>query len=155
MVDLPAVTDRDVYITRSFAAPRATVWKFWTEPERLAHWFGPDGTRTPVERIDVDLREGGTWNLGMTDEATGEVYPLSATIIMAIEPEYLEMIVSAQSSAGDLEDIMLRVQFHDHGNTTRMTLHQGPFTPEIRDLTADGWNQSFERLHAIFQGAQS
>ncbi len=155
MIDLPAVTDRDVYITRSFAAPRATVWKFWTEPERLAEWFGPDGMHTPVERIDVDLREGGTWNLGMTDDATGEVYPLSATITMAIEPEYLEMIVSAQASTGHLEDIVLRVQFHDHGNTTRMTLHQGPFTPEIRDLTADGWNQSFERLHAIFEGAQS
>ncbi len=155
MIDLPAVTARDVYITRSFAAPRATVWKFWTEPERLAEWFGPEGIHTPVERIDVDLREGGIWNLGMTDDATGEVYPLSATIIMAIEPEYLEMIVSAQSSAGDLEDIMLRVQFHDHGNTTRMTLQQGPFTPEIRDLTADGWNQSFERLHIIFEGAQS
>lgn len=155
MIDLPAVTDRDVYITRSFAAPRATVWKFWTEPERLAEWFGPDGIHTPVERIDVDLREGGIWNLGMTDDATGEVYPLSATITMAIEPEYLEMIVSAQASTGDLEDIMLRVQFHDHGNTTRMTLHQGPFTPEARDLTADGWNQSLERLHAIFEGAQS
>lgn len=155
MIDLPAVTDRDVYLTRSFAAPRATVWKFWTEPERLAEWFGPDGIHTPVERIDVDLREGGTWNLGMTHDATGEVYPLSATITTAIEPEYLEMIVSAQASTGDLEAILLRVQFHDHENTTRMTLHQGPFTPEIRDLTADGWNQSFERLHAIFEGAQS
>lgn len=152
MIDLPAVTDRDVYISRSFAAPRATVWRFWTDPQRLAEWFGPDGIHTPVERIDVDLREGGTWNLGMTDDATGEVYPLSATITKAIEPEYLEMVVSAQARTGDLEEIVLRVQFHDHGNTTRMTLHQGPFTPETRDLTADGWNQSFERLHAIFEG---
>lgn len=153
MIDLPPVTDRDVYISRSFAAPRATVWKFWTEPARLAEWFGPTGIHTPVERIDVDLREGGTWNLGMTDDTSGEVYPLSATIITSVEPEYLEMIVSAQSSAGDLEHIVLRVQFHDHGDRTRMTLHQGPFTPEIRDLTADGWNQSFVRLDIIFEGA--
>ena len=29
--------------SRSFAAPRATVWKFWTEPACLAEWFGPTG----------------------------------------------------------------------------------------------------------------
>lgn len=142
-----------MHISRSFAAPRATVWKFWTEPARLAEWFGPTGIHTPVERIDVDLREGGAWKLGMTDDTTGEVYPLSATITKAVEPEYLEMVVSAQAHAGDLEEIVLRVQFHDHGDRTRMTLHQGPFAPEIRDLTADGWNQSFDRLTTIFEGA--
>jgi uncharacterized protein YndB with AHSA1/START domain len=153
MIDLPAVTDRDVYISRSFAAPRATVWKFWTDPAHLAEWFGPTGMHTPVEAIEVDLREGGSWSLGMTNDTSGEIYPLSATITKAIEPEYLEMVVSAQSSAGDLEDIVLRIQFHDHGDSTRMTLHQGPFTPEVRDLTADGWNQSFARLNTIFEGA--
>jgi len=155
MIDLPPVTDRDVYISRSFAAPREMVWKFWTEPARLAEWFGPAGIHTPVERIDVDLRDGGVWNLGMTDDTTGEIYPLSATITKAVEPEYLEMVVSAQTSAGDLEDIILRVQFHDHGDRTRMTLHQGPFTPDNRDLTADGWNQSFVRLDTIFEGASA
>jgi uncharacterized protein YndB with AHSA1/START domain len=153
MIELPPVTERDVYISRSFAAPRATVWKFWTEPERLAQWFGPTGIHTPLERIDVEVREGGAWKLGMTSDTTGEVYPLSATITKAVEPEYLEMVVSAQSSAGNLEEIVLRVQFHDHGDQTRMTLHQGPFTPEIRDLTADGWNQSFDRLNTLLEGA--
>lgn len=61
MTDLPAVTERDVYITRSFAAPRDIVWKFWTEPARLAEWFGPTGVHTPLDRIEVTLEEGGTW----------------------------------------------------------------------------------------------
>jgi hypothetical protein len=29
-----------------------------------------------------------------------------------------------------------------------MTLHQGPFTPEFRDMTVDGWNESFLKLDA-------
>jgi hypothetical protein len=45
------------------------------------------------------------------------------------------------------------VQFHDHGDTTRLTLHQGPFTDEMRDLTFEGWNQSFEKLDVIFEKA--
>ena len=152
MTDLPAVTERDVYITRSFAAPRATVWKFWTEPERLAQWFGPAGVHTPVERIEVEPREGGTWYLGMTDDASGAVYPLSATFLKIIEPEYLELHI-ATASEGEIENVVLRLQFHDHGETTRLTLHQGPFTPENRDLTIDGWEQSFTKLDTVFEGA--
>lgn len=155
MTDLiPAATDRDVYITRSFAAPRAVVWKFWTEPERLAEWFGPFDIHTPVEKIDVDLVEGGHWNLGMTDDKTGEVFPLSARILKVIEGEYLEMHI-ASASDGQIEDVILRVQFHDHGDTTRMTLHQGPFTPEFRDQTIEGWHQSFCKLDKIFEGVPS
>jgi uncharacterized protein YndB with AHSA1/START domain len=155
MTDLiPAATDRDVYITRSFAAPREVVWKFWTDPQRLAEWFGPAGVHTPVENIDVGLEPGGRWDLGMTDDATGEVYPLSSRILKVIEGEYLEMHIEA-ASGGQIEDVILRVQFHDHGEITRMTLHQGPFTPEFRDLTIEGWDQSFLKLDAIFEGAGS
>jgi uncharacterized protein YndB with AHSA1/START domain len=154
MIDLPAVTDRDVYITRSFAAPRATVWRFWTQPELLTQWFGPAGIHTPVERIDVTLEEGGTWYLGMTDDASGEVFPLSATFLRIVEPEYLELHI-ASAAGGQIEDIVLRIQFQDHGDTTRMTLHQGPFTPENRDLTIEGWDQSFLKLDTIFEGAAS
>ncbi|MBN9240448.1 MAG: hypothetical protein BGO97_12100 [Micrococcales bacterium 70-64] len=152
MTDLPAVTERDVYITRSFAAPRDIVWKFWTEPARLAEWFGPTGVHTPLDRIEVTLEEGGTWYLGMTDDASGELYPLSATFLKIRAPEYLEVHI-ATASQGEIEDVILRVQFHDHGETTRMTLHQGPFTPENRDLTVEGWEQSFAKLDAVFEGA--
>ena len=152
MTDLPAITDRDVYITRSFAAPRDIVWKFWTEPERLAEWFGPAGVHTPLERIDVELREGGTWYLGMTDDVSDEIYPLSATFLRIVEPEYLELHI-ASASNGEIEDVILPIQFHDHGDTTRMTLHQGPFTPENRDLTIEGWEQSFVKLDTVFEGA--
>lgn len=154
MIDLPAVTDRDVYITRSFAAPRDVVWRFWTEPERLAEWFGPEGFHTPVDRIEVTLEEGGTWHLGMTENASGEVFPLSATFIRIDEPEYLELHI-ATASEGAIENVVLRIQFHDHGDTTRMTLHQGPFTPEHRDLTIEGWDQSFAKLDTAIEGAAS
>lgn len=152
MIDLPDVTDRDVYITRSFAAPRDVVWKFWTQPEHLAEWFGPAGIHTPVDRISVALEEGGTWYLGMTDDATGDVYPLSATFVRIVEPEYLELAI-ATASDGQIENVTLRVQFHDHGDTTRMTLHQGPFSPEHRDQTLAGWDDSFAKLDTVFEGA--
>jgi uncharacterized protein YndB with AHSA1/START domain len=40
---------REVAITRVFDAPRELVWKEWTEPERLAAWWGKRGWSTPLE----------------------------------------------------------------------------------------------------------
>ncbi len=46
-------------ITRDFDAPRDLVWRAWTDPEQLAHWWGPKEMPTSVERFD--LRPGGTF----------------------------------------------------------------------------------------------
>ena len=43
---------------REFDAPRELVWRTWTEPELLGHWYGP-GVETVVHKLDV--RVGGAW----------------------------------------------------------------------------------------------
>lgn len=144
---LPEVTDRDVYITRNFAAPIALVWDFWTKPELLAQWFGPHGISVDASTVAVGTGVGGTWNIEMHDD--NGVYPISAEILVMDAPTYLEVRMEAQTEHGALDDIIMRIQFHDHGDTTRLTLHQGPFDADARDLTIDGWTQSFEKLDAI------
>jgi uncharacterized protein YndB with AHSA1/START domain len=146
----PAVTDRDVYITRSFAAPIEVVWKFWTDPDLLAQWFGPHTVTVPRDSVEVDVREGGVWKLAMHDD-TG-VHPLTARILVAEPPTYLELTLTADTGMGDLDNVILRVQFHDHGETTRMTLHQGPFPAEFIEPTAQGWSESFEKLDTQLGG---
>ena len=148
------VTDRDVHMTRSFDAPRELVWKFWTEPERLAEWFGPDTVTTPRETVSITPEAGGEWNLVMRDNATGAEYPMNTRFVEVREPEYLEMVIDAAASdiVGELETLRLRVTFHDHGEKTRITLHQGPFTDEQKRATSTGWEQSFVKLDAIIAG---
>ncbi|MDX2308524.1 MAG: SRPBCC family protein [Hyphomicrobium sp.] len=51
-------------ITRTFAAPRDLVWKAWTEPKRLAEWWGPKGCK--IEIGSFDLRPGGIFHYAMT-----------------------------------------------------------------------------------------
>lgn len=146
------VTDRDVYITRAFAAPREIVWKFWTEPENLSQWFGPTGYSSPVDAISTDVRAGGHWNLSMVDDATGDRFPIRGRITAVTEFEYLEIVMDAETGDSRLEDVILRVTFHDHGDRTRVTVHQGPFTDEQREQTAGGWEMSFIKMDAIFAG---
>jgi uncharacterized protein YndB with AHSA1/START domain len=49
----------DLVFERTFDAPRDTVWKAFTDPEIVPHWWGKHGTTTIVEEMDV--RPGGKW----------------------------------------------------------------------------------------------
>jgi uncharacterized protein YndB with AHSA1/START domain len=145
------ITEHDVFISRSFAAPRETVWRFWTEPQLLASWFGPEGVNVPVESVTVDLVAQGRWELTMVDNATGAGHPIRGRIVAFQAPEFLDIQLSALTEAGPVDDVVLRLQFHDHGDRTRMTLHQGPFTDEIRDMTRAGWVLSFTKLDTLLE----
>lgn len=145
------VTEHDVFISRSFAAPRDTVWRFWTEPQLLASWFGPEGVHVPVDSIIVELVEQGRWELTMVDNATGAGHPIRGRITAFQAPESLEIQLTALTEAGPVDDVVLRLQFHDHGDRTRLTLHQGPFTDEIRDMTHAGWVLSFTKLDTLLE----
>jgi uncharacterized protein YndB with AHSA1/START domain len=149
------ITERDVYITRAFDAPREVVWRFFTEPEQLAAWFGPVGFSVPIDSVTTELHEGGRWEFTMVDDATGDGYPVHGRITSCIAPEYLEVVLSAETGSGPLENVVLSIQFHDHGERTRITLHQGPFTDEMREQTAAGWEESFVKLDQLFAEARS
>jgi uncharacterized protein YndB with AHSA1/START domain len=50
----------DVVFERVFDAPRELVWQVYTEPERIARWWGTHDSTTEV--VEMDLRVGGRWH---------------------------------------------------------------------------------------------
>src|SRR5258708_16844004 len=53
-------SDREIAMTRVFAAPRSMVFDAFTKPELVKRWLlGPDGWSMPV--CEIDLRVGGTY----------------------------------------------------------------------------------------------
>src|ERR1700745_4154100 len=57
MTDENKLASNDLVIERVFDAPRALVWRAWTEPEMIKRWWGPETFTAPEVR--VDLRVGG------------------------------------------------------------------------------------------------
>ena len=49
--------ERDLVLERTTDLPRSLLWKAWTTPEHLVHWFTPAPWKT-VE-CEIDLRPGG------------------------------------------------------------------------------------------------
>lgn len=58
--DVTLPSDREVKVTRSFNAPKALVYRAYTEPALLQRWMlGPPGWTMPV--CEMDVRVGGKY----------------------------------------------------------------------------------------------
>lgn len=79
---------RQLRIDRTFDAPRALVWKMWTDPAHVAVWWGPEHFTTPVVRMDV--RPGGAIHMVMRGP-DGADFPFDGRFVAVDEPERLVM----------------------------------------------------------------
>ncbi len=136
---------QEVLITRIFDAPRERVFKAWTDPDEVAQWYGPDQFDTPRERIRIDLRVGGRYELTMIQRDNGAEFPATYEILELVEPELLVLRSEPMPEYGMPEPIVTRVEFHDHGDKTRMTLSDGPY-PNNRGQAEAGWSAAFDKL---------
>lgn len=75
-----------IVIRRSFAAPRALVWRCYTDPTHLVQFWGPRGATNPVS--DLDLRVGGHWRQVMRF-ASGNEYGYTSAYLEISPPERL------------------------------------------------------------------
>jgi len=135
---------QEVLITRIFDAPRETVFRAWTDPDEVAAWYGPEHFDVPRERIHIDLRVGGRYELTMVRRDNGAEFAIGYEIVELVEPELLVLRSDPMPQMGMHEPTITRVELHDHGAKTRMTLTDGPYA-ESRHAEA-GWIAAFDAL---------
>ena len=130
IVTLP--TDKQILITREFAAPRDLVYKAWTTPELVKRWWS--GKRGEVTSVEIDLRVGGTWRYVMVANEGFEV---------AFHGEYQEIVpnerlVSTEVYEGfpDGEALDTLTLTEEDGRTT-MTILVQHSSKEHRDAHID------------------
>jgi uncharacterized protein YndB with AHSA1/START domain len=75
--------------TRVFEAPRELVFRCMIDPDHLTHFWGPQGTSAPRERITVDARPGGVFETVMINDADGSEYLTRAVYDEVREPDLL------------------------------------------------------------------
>jgi uncharacterized protein YndB with AHSA1/START domain len=74
---------------RTHRASRELLFDCMTRPEHLTHFWGPDGTTTPVDGITVDLRPGGAFETVMVNIADGSRYTMRGVYLEVRRPERL------------------------------------------------------------------
>ena len=142
----------ELVLTRVFDAPRELVYRAFTDPDQVAAWFAPEGWSAPRDRIDIGARAGGPFHLTMVDDKDANAQsPINATFIEVVENELL----LAEETVTDFPGIdgpftmRMRLEFADRDGKTELTLRQGPFSPEMAEMTKTGWESSFKKLDQV------
>jgi uncharacterized protein YndB with AHSA1/START domain len=143
---------RELTITRIFDAPRALVFKAWTDPKHVAQWWGPKSFTNPV--CEMDLRPGGAFRIVMR-APDGIEYPTTGIFREIVEPERLVFSNAALGKEGNpVLEGLTTVTFAEHGGKTQLTLHtlqtsavgfEAEAAPKLAGME-EGWAQSLDRL---------
>jgi uncharacterized protein YndB with AHSA1/START domain len=145
-------TDTDVLITRIFDASRERVFAAWTEPDQVAAWFGPDGFDAPLDRIRIDLRVGGRFELTMVRRGSDTEMTIGYDVVELDPPALLVLRSDPMPEMGMPDPTTVRVELHDHGEKTRMTLTDGPLPDHGRAPAEGGWRAAAEKLAKLVEG---
>jgi uncharacterized protein YndB with AHSA1/START domain len=146
---MPTAQDQQVLITRVFDAPLDLVFQAWTDPDQVAQWYGPDGFDTPRESVTIELRVGGRYELEMVQQESGAVFPVRYEVIELDPPRLLVLRSEPMPQVGMHEPTVTRIELHDHGDKTRMSLSDGPYTESAH--AEAGWNAAFAKLDAALR----
>jgi len=138
-----------VTLTRIFDAPRALVWKAWTDPKMMAQWFGPRGFTNPV--CELDVRVGGSLRIVMRGP-DGNDYPMKGVFRQVVPLERLVFSNIATDKDGNhLLEGETTVIFAENDGKTAFTLttYATGLVPIASEMLAGmeaGWTQSIDRL---------
>jgi uncharacterized protein YndB with AHSA1/START domain len=152
----------DFTITRTFDAPCALVWKAFTEPDRLAAWWGPPGSS--VRQSSMDFRPGGRYHFHSVFPDGKSVWGLF--VYREISPvDRIVYLHSFSDETGKVTEspfggpwparLHTSLLFADKGDKTRFTLRQHPidatpeeeaaFTALFEDMSM-GWGGTLDQL---------
>jgi uncharacterized protein YndB with AHSA1/START domain len=159
-LDAAASPIHELVLTRVYDAPRALVFKAWTNPEYVAQWWGPKGFTNPVCRWDA--RPGGEIYVDMR-APDGFVNPMKGTFLDVVEPERLAFrCVAHENEQGEPGvDVVHTITLIEQDGKTTLTLHSAVLSilPEIAfALDGDmerGWNSSLDKLGETLARASS
>ena len=136
----------ELEFVRTYHAPRQLVWDAWTDPDQIAQWWGPRGISTPRESIELDLRPGGRMRFDMVDDATGQHYPNSGTVVEVEPPARIVWSDDGFPDGTGKGTATVTLTEVDE-NTTTLRVHIiADFSDTIRAGAEAGWGSQLDKL---------
>ena len=163
-------SSEDFVISRSFDAPRDLVWKAFTDPKRMAEWWGPKGFK--VVALNIDLRPGGMCHYGLRAPNGSPIWGRFIYRDIVV-PERIVLVSSFSDEKGGLTrhpgneswplEMLSTFTFEEEqGGKTKLTIRWAPHNAteqeqktfdENRASMLQGWTGTLDQLTAYLAGA--
>ncbi len=142
------LTKPSLTLKRRLKAAPAQVFAAWTDPEKLARWFGPSETVAGSVRAQVDVRPGGRYQISFeTDD--GERHNVTG-VYREVVPDSRLVLTWSWRSTPERESLVTVTLVPD-GDGTLLTLHHEQFFDQkARDGHERGWTGTLDKLERFF-----
>lgn len=148
---------RDLILTRLIDAPRASVYRAWTEPELLKQWFAPLPWTVPGAEMDV--RPGGSSVVVMRGP-DGQDFP-NPGVYLEVVPNRRLVLTDAYTSAwvpSDKPFMTVELSFDDQDGKTLYTARVHHWTVADREAHEkmgfhEGWATCTEQLAKLVEAS--
>jgi len=139
----PAISDREIVVSRTVEGPRRLVWEAWSDIRHLAHWWSPNGFTTTTHSFE--FRPGGVWDFIMHGP-DGTDYPNRIEWREIAPPERLVYLHGEGDD--DPQSFVSTVTFVERRSVTEVTMRLLFKSKAQRD-------EVVEKYHAIEGGKQT
>ncbi len=137
----------ELVIERVFDAPRALVWRAWTDHDQAVKWMGP--ATCPAKQIEGEFKVGGKWRTILDGTQQGCDLCHGGEYREIVEPERL-VFTFAWDETPEMpgNEMLVELTFEELGpKKTKVTLRKTQFlNVEQRDGHSMGWSGTFDRL---------
>jgi uncharacterized protein YndB with AHSA1/START domain len=156
-------------ISRVFDAPRDLVWKAFTDPEHMKHWWGPKGFKVIASKMD--LRPGGSYHYGMEAPNGSPMWGMFRYREIT-PPSRLVFVNSFSDEAGGITrhpmapswplEMLSTFSFEDLGDKTKFTIKWSPLNATAEEQATfaaghgsmtQGWTGTLDQLAAYLAKA--
>jgi uncharacterized protein YndB with AHSA1/START domain len=144
-------SDREIRMTRVFAAPRHLVFDAMSKPEHIKRWWGRLGDGYSVPVCEVDLRPGGRWQF-VNRHPNGEA--AFHGVYREIAPPERVVYTEIFEEFPDVESVVTAVLTEEGAGKTRLTVTAVYPSVEVRDMVIQSGMErgaaiSYDRLEEV------
>jgi len=156
---MTTTTAPQLALTRIVNAPRAAVYRAFTDPDQFATWWGPIGNSLPRDKIEFDVRPGGHCQWSEVFPAQPDTWTEeSLDLTDVVDGELLDGVMSITGHLpGGFQpfETRMRVEFHDEADgRTRLEISQ--WLPEhLASPSENGWSEALSKLDATLAALAS
>jgi uncharacterized protein YndB with AHSA1/START domain len=146
--DAGLVTRPSLTLKRRLHAPPEKVYAAWTDPEKIARWFGPSQVQAGSVHAVIDARIGGRFRISFTN-GDGEHHEVGGVYREVVPNE--KLVFSWAWHSTPERESLVTVSLKADGGGTLLTLHhEALFDQAARDDHARGWNGALDKLEKYF-----
>ncbi|MGH7149839.1 MAG: SRPBCC family protein [Planctomycetota bacterium] len=135
------LSDRELLATRVLDAPRARVFRAWTDPNHLVRWWGPKGFTNRFEGFDP--RPGGVWAFVMRGPDDVE-FKNRSVFVEIVEPE--RIVFQHVSGPRFQATATFAEQAGKTRLTFRMTFETAAECVKVKGFAVESNEQNLDRL---------